>query len=96
MRKFISFTVLLTLLSINVSAQTTANSEELETLNDIPENMIWSIDSLLNDWKTKQYINLSSDCITAESNPYYPDSVYIERLARIPSIIELPYNDVIR
>lgn len=96
MRKFISFTVLLTLLSINVSAQTTANSEELETLNDIPENMIWSIDSLLNDWKTKQYINLSSDCITAESNPYYPDSVYIERLARIPSVIELPYNDVIR
>ena len=32
----------------------------------------------------------------SDVNPSYPDSVYIDRLSRIPSIMEMPYNEIIR
>lgn len=64
---------------------------------DIPETMIWPIDSLLNDWKTQQYISFTKeDCTTAKKNPHFDDDTYIERLARIPSILEFPYNSTVR
>ena len=54
------------------------------------------LDSLLNDWKAKNYIDLGKDCSTAEINPLFSDSVNIDRLSRIPAIMEMPYNDIIR
>lgn len=50
----------------------------------------------MNDWKAKNYIDLGKDCSTAEINPLFSDSVYIDRLSRIPAIMEMPYNDIIR
>ena len=58
--------------------------------------MTYPLDSLLNDWKAKNYIDLGKDCSTAEINPLFSDSVYIDRLSRIPAIMEMPYNDIIR
>lgn len=46
--------------------------------------------------KLKNYIDLGKDCSTAEINPLFSDSVYIDRLSRIPAIMEMPYNDIIR
>ena len=46
--------------------------------------MTYPLDSLLNDWKAKNYIDLGKDCSTAEINPLFSDSVYIDRLSRIP------------
>ena len=58
--------------------------------------MTYPIDSLLSDWKAKNYIDLGKDCSTAEVNPFFEDSVYIDRLSRMPTIMEMPYNDVVR
>lgn len=58
--------------------------------------MTYPLDSLLNDWKAKNYIDLGKDCSTSDSNPYFTDSVYIDRLSRIPAIMEMPYNDIVR
>ena len=63
---------------------------------DLPKSMTYPLDSLLTDWKAKNYIDLGKDCNTAEINPYFTDSVYIDRLSRIPAIMEMPYNEIVR
>ena len=58
--------------------------------------MTYPLDSLLNDWKAKTYIDLSKDCSTSTINPTFSDSIYIDRLSRMPVIMEMPYNDIVR
>jgi membrane-bound lytic murein transglycosylase D len=67
-----------------------------ETDVPIPVAMTYPLDSLLNEWNAKTYLTPSADCDPSAGNPSYPDSVYIDRLARIPSVMELAYNDVVR
>lgn len=66
-------------------------SEEIE----LPQGMLSTTDSLYLDWISKNYITPIT-CESGENNPYINDSVYIDRLQRIPAIIEMPYNDIIR
>ena len=35
-------------------------------------------------------------CHDDDENVYFPDSVYIDRLSRLPSVIALPYNNIVR
>lgn len=63
---------------------------------DLPKSMTYPIDSLLNDWKAKNYIDLGKDCSTSHINPQFSDSVYIDRLSRMPTIMEMPYNEIVR
>ncbi|MDR0891381.1 MAG: transglycosylase SLT domain-containing protein [Mediterranea sp.] len=63
---------------------------------DLPPSMTYPLDSLLSDWKAKSYLQIGKDCSTSEVNPTFSDSVYMDRLARIPAIIEMPYNDIVR
>ena len=72
------------------------NGTERKESIDLPKSMTYPLDSLLNDWKAKNYIDLGKDCSTAEINPLFSDSVYIDRLSRIPAVMEMPYNDIIR
>ncbi len=63
---------------------------------DLPVSMTYPLDSLLNDWKAKTYIDLGEGCNTSEVNPVFSDSVYIDRLSRMPTVMEMPYNEVVR
>lgn len=63
---------------------------------DLPVSMTYPLDSLLKDWKAKTYIDLGKDCSTSTINPQFSDSVYIDRLSRMPVIMEMPYNDIVR
>lgn len=76
------------------SAQVKAQ-DSLEGI-DLPKSMTYPLDSLLSDWKAKNYIDLGKDCSTADVNPLFSDSIYMDRLSRIPAVMELPYNDVVR
>ena len=58
--------------------------------------MTYPVDSLLSDWKAKSYIDLGKDCSTSTVNPQFSDSVYIDRLSRMPTIMEMPYNEIVR
>lgn len=62
----------------------------------LPEGMTYPIDSLLIDWKVRTYIISDEECNTAEENPLFSDSVYIDRLSRIPAVMEMSYNEVVR
>ena len=58
--------------------------------------MLLETDSLYLDWISKNYINIGENCTTTDTSPQLEDSVYIDRLQRIPAIIEMPYNDIVR
>lgn len=64
---------------------------------DIPTSLTYPMDSLLSDWKARNYIIKNSDnCYNSDVNPVYSDVEYMDRLARIPAVMEMPYNDVVR
>ena len=58
----------------------------------LPTGMTYPLDSLLNDWKAKTYIDLGKDCSTSHVNPQFSDSIYIDRIV----LMEMPYNDIVR
>ncbi len=72
------------------------NGTEREETIELPKSMTYPLDSLLNDWKAKNHIDLGKDCDTSTINPEFSDSVYIDRLSRIPAVIEMPYNEIVR
>lgn len=104
MKKLVNYCPLI-LLCLLFSSQIKAQSVEIviddngtkrQESIDLPKSMTYPLDSLLVDWKAKNYIDLGKDCSTADINPLFSDSVYIDRLSRIPSVMELPYNEIVR
>ena len=101
LKNYHPFILFFLLASTQVKAQSVdviikENGTERQESIDLPKSMTYPLDSLLNDWKAKNYIDLGKDCSTSEVNPLFSDSVYIDRLSRIPAIMEMPYNDIIR
>lgn len=62
---------------------------------ELPEAMMQDLDSLLNLYHTKMYLKPDEDCRMRDVNPYFEPEVYKDRLKRLPTIIEMPYNDVV-
>ena len=73
---------------------TTANGKS--EVIDLPEGMTYELDSLLRQYNAEKYLRNATDCNMPNVNPTFPKEVYIERLSRIPSVIEMPYNDVVQ
>lgn len=63
---------------------------------EFPEAMGYELDSLMNLYMAKTYLDEDEDCHMKDINPVFEKEVYIDRLSRIPSIIEMPYNDVVQ
>lgn len=68
----------------------------VEEVIDLPSGMTSDYDSLLVNWHSKNYLIPAGECEAVSANPVFSDSVYADRLARIPSIMELPYNSIVR
>lgn len=62
----------------------------------VPESMLQNIDSLLLQYHAKTYLKIDENCNMRDINPYFAPEVYIERLSRMPTIIEMPYNDIVQ
>lgn len=75
--------------------QTTGTTDNKDTTS-FPETMVTDMDSLYWDWQSKNYLSIDENCVTTTTNPSISDSVYIDRLSRIPSIIEMPFNDIVK
>lgn len=80
----------------NETEITVTNAEGKKEIIDLPEAMTNEYDSLLSVYNNRTYLNINTDCNMPDVNPVYSKEVYKERLARIPSVIELPYNDVVQ
>ena len=62
----------------------------------IPESLDANVDSLLHSWHVSYFSKRDSFCHDDEENVFFPDSVYVERLSRLPRVIRLTYNNVVR
>ena len=80
----------------NETEITVTNAEGKNEIIDLPEAMTSEYDSLLSVYNSRTYLKINTDCNVPDVNPVYSKEVYKERLARIPSVIELPYNDVVQ
>ncbi len=72
----------------------TTNEGE-EDIMEVPAGMMLEVDSLLNLYNSKTYLQ-PGDCNYRDFNPDFPRETFIERLQRIPSVMEMPYNEVVR
>lgn len=74
------------------STQENTNSEEF----DLPEGLVVNIDSLLNSWQARNLLNVL-DCDAEEwANRTTSDTVYAQRLRSLPTIVDMPYNSMVR
>ena len=63
---------------------------------DIPEAMNLEVDSLLQLYYSQNYLQPDADCNYRDVNPEFPKEVYIDRLGRMPNVMEMPYNDIVQ
>lgn len=75
---------------------TVTDNNGQEEVIEFPEAMTFELDSLLNLYMSKTYLEEDNDCRMKDINPVFEDEVYIDRLKRIPSVFEMPYNNVVR
>ena len=73
----------------------TDNDGKEETI-DLPEAMNYEVDSLLNLYYSKTYLQQDEDCNYRDENRDYPKEVYIGRLSRLPNVMEMPYNEIVQ
>ena len=101
---------LLTFLPLTAMAQIEVDDEDIgddedelvvtdqtgnEEIIEFPEAMTYDLDSLLNLYMSKTYLD-NNDCNMRDENPTYTREEYIERLSRIPTVMEMAYNDVVQ
>ena len=108
MKKFIISAALLFASNVAIQAQieedyeddedeiTVTDDNGQEEVIEFPEAMTFELDSLLNLYMSKNYLDENNDCRMKDVNPVFEKEVFIERLKRIPSIIEMPYNEVVQ
>ena len=66
-----------------------------EEVIEFPEAMTYDLDSLLNLYMSKTYLE-EEDCNMRDINPVYSKEDYIGRLQRLPNVMEMVYNEVVQ
>ena len=103
-RKTLLIALLPAMLAMPAIAQTTDDEKEITVTTasgkneviDLPEGMMPELDSLLQLYNAKKYLRVSTDCNLPDVNPTFPREVFVERLSRLPTLIEMPYNEVVQ
>lgn len=75
---------------------TVTDNDGSEEEIDVPEAMNYELDSLLMLYTNRTYLKADTACNYRDVNPVFEKEVYIDRLKRMPTIIEMPYNEVVR
>lgn len=81
-----------------LGTSTSSSGVIMEDGTEQPMGMTANVDSLLQLWHSKQYLDQN-----AESGSYYPSepiladsATYVLRLRRLPTTIDMPYNDIVK
>ncbi len=94
--RFTTFSIIVLFTTLNLNAYSISDTIIIKSDNST-EKIKSDLDSLINTWYVKlavknNQVNFTGDTLIFQ----YPDSLYIERLSKINSIISLPYNSIIR
>ena len=101
MKRYI-FTIALSLCSIFAFSQKSVtvydDNTGKEEVIELPEGMQEEeIDSMMRQWFASTHLTYdSTECESSGQDIEYSDEEYILRLQRLPNIIEMPYNKVVR
>ena len=110
--KWLMFIGLLVFMPLNMSAQaidedddddepdeedeiTVVDQNGDEEVIEFPEAMTYDLDSLLNLYMAKTYLD-EQDCNMKDVNPEYSKQEFVDRLYRMPCVMEMAYNDVVQ
>jgi len=74
---------------------TVTDQKGREEVIEFPEAMTYDLDSLLNLYMSKTYLD-AEDCNMRDVNPVYTKEEYINRLSRLPNVMEMVYNEVVQ
>lgn len=104
MRKtYIIVTLLLLAFAPSVRAQvnqektvTVTNANGREEQIDLPTSMTQELDSTTQIYKAKNFLSHDPNCNMPDVNRTYSADVYKQRLRKLPTIIEMPYNDIVQ
>ena len=81
--------------SLTVDEFAVTDQEGNEEIVEFPEAMTYDLDSLMNLYMSKNYLS-PGDCEMKSEGPTYTKEEYIERLSRMPTIMEMAYNDIVQ
>jgi len=62
----------------------------------IPESLDANVDSLLHSWHVQYFSKVDDFCHDDSKNVDIPESLYRERLASLPSVVPMDYNNLVR
>lgn len=106
MQKRILITVICILAGISCAqAQFRFEESHIEVVTDangqheeigVPEGLTQNIDSLLDLYASKMYLQVGTDCGYQNYDPETPEETYIERLKRLPHVMDMSYNATVR
>ena len=78
------------------SAQEINDTESTNDIITLPEGMLENTDSMITEWNMSSYFQLDTTSQLANINPYFEDAVYIDRLKRLPNVMSMTYNSIVR
>lgn len=67
-----------------------------EDIIEVPGGMTSNLDEMIQEYNAQQYLQVDSTCRMSNENPEYAQEVYVDRLKRMPTAIEMPWNDVVQ
>ncbi len=67
-----------------------------EEIFEVPEGMIIDVEKMMSDFNNKQYLTVDTACDMRDINPVFEQEVYIDRLKRMPTAMEMPWNEVVQ
>lgn len=73
-----------------------SNDSFPEEIGFIPESLYADVDSLLHTWHAQYFTHSEDYCHDEDENVYFTDDVIRDRLNRLPHIIPMTYNDMVR
>ena len=92
----ILFASILLFVPVSLTAQEEVNTDVTDITADLPEGMQENTDSLLRNWNMQRYLLVDTTSQLANINPYFENAVYADRLQRIPSIMDMTYNEIVQ
>ena len=72
------------------------DKQGITELIEFPEAMTYNLDSLMSLYMSKNYLSMPGDCQMLDQNPEFTPEEYIDRLRRMPTVMEMGYNEIVQ
>lgn len=100
LKKLLAFTVAITLPAVAIAQTEPDTIAARDTITDVrfelPQEYLDNLEKNLDDWYLLNYTVYEPQKSSKWHDVNYPDSVYMRRLSDMETIIDMPYNQIVR